>query len=370
MTIYGKTSVANNFEIPTIRQIAERLYTSLDANIDGADSRLRRSTLNGLALAAAGAFYLMYAFIRFLSRQIFPDTATKQNLDRQARIHGLDRRPATAAYGKIILISVSGANNSLSYGIPLEGRTASGQRIRTVGNHVLRNTQTPYEREVRTINVGKDANITGGTPITITRPTFARALQSSIIHADGLTGGKDEETDAELTERLLEHIRTPPQGGAETDYLRWAREVTGVTRTWVQSDSATGTVTVLIVSDPENDAATTPAPSAELRTAVTNAINAVRPIAVRLAVPAPTITALNPAIRITPDTTAIRDAIQKAIVQFLKREAGPGRIIRRSRLSEAISLATGETSHILQAPASDITAATTQIHYIGTISWQ
>ena len=40
----------------------------------------------------------------------------------------------------------------------------------------------------------------------------------------------DEETLESLRERLLNRLRLPPLGGSANDYVTWAKEVAGVTR--------------------------------------------------------------------------------------------------------------------------------------------
>ncbi|MBI4800443.1 MAG: baseplate J/gp47 family protein, partial [Desulfarculus sp.] len=77
----------------------------------------------------------------------------------------------------------------------------------------------------------------------------------------GLTGGADQEADAALLARLLYRIQTPPQGGAGSDYIRWALEVPGVTRAYVYPRRlGAGSVGLTVLMD---DAAYGPIPSAE-----------------------------------------------------------------------------------------------------------
>jgi uncharacterized phage protein gp47/JayE len=59
-------------------------------------------------------------------------------------------------------------------------------------------------------------------------------------------------------------------------------------------------------------------------------------------------------LTITPDTTAVRAAVEAEIRDLIAREAEPGITIYRSHIDEAVSLARGETDHVLIAPAADV----------------
>ena len=51
------------------------------------------------------------------------------------------------------------------------------------------------------------------------------------------------------------------------------------------------------------------------------------------------------------------------------RDGIPEGVLKPSRISEAISIATGEYSHTLVSPTSDIAIARGEIGVVGTISW-
>jgi uncharacterized phage protein gp47/JayE len=89
-------------------------------------------------------------------------------------------------------------------------------------------------------------------------------------------------------------------------------------------------------------------------------VTVVAPVAVPLDL---TITGL------TPDTAAVRAAIEAEIIDLLRREAVPGGTILLSHLREAISIAAGEADHALTIPAANVTHATGELAVLGTITW-
>jgi uncharacterized phage protein gp47/JayE len=54
---------------------------------------------------------------------------------------------------------------------------------------------------------------------------------------------------------------------------------------------------------------------------------------------------------------------------MMLRDGGPESALKPSRISEAISIATGEYSHTLVSPTTDITIGKGEIGVVGTISW-
>jgi uncharacterized phage protein gp47/JayE len=218
---------------------------------------------------------------------------------------------------------------------------------------------------VTALLAGQDGNAAAASTLTIATP-IAGINSAVTVTAVALTGGADIETDDDLRARLLARIQTPPHGGAAHDYIAWALEVAGVTRAWVYpAELGLGTITVRFVRD--DDAS--PIPDAAEVLAVQAYIDSVRPVTAVVTVAAPIAVPLNFTIDITPDTAAIRAAIEAELRDLLLREAEPGATILLSHIREAISLATGESDHILTAPAANVTHTTGEMATFGAITW-
>ncbi|EBB0275260.1 baseplate J/gp47 family protein, partial [Salmonella enterica subsp. enterica] len=142
------------------------------------------------------------------------------------------------------------------------------------------------------------------------------------------------------------------QGGADPDYVIWAKEIAGITRAWTfRHYKGTGTVGVMVAtSNPVN-----PAPGDDLVKAVRDHILPLAPVAGGgLFVFAATEKSIPVTVALAKDTPEIRTAIIAELNALMLRDGAPSGKIYVSRISEAISLATGEVAHQLRVPAADV----------------
>ena len=99
------------------------------------------------------------------------------------------------------------------------------------------------------MTAGVAGNLPIGPSLTFVSPV-AGVTGTATVGAGGLLNGAEAEADVDLRSRLLARIRQPAQGGAASDYLTWALEVSGISRAWVYpQELGAGTVTVRVVSD-------------------------------------------------------------------------------------------------------------------------
>jgi uncharacterized phage protein gp47/JayE len=217
---------------------------------------------------------------------------------------------------------------------------------------------------IEAIVAGADSNAPEGTQLKLLSPVVG--VQSTAVTGE-LAGGADTELDDDLRSRLLTRIRQAPHGGADFDYVEWALDVAGVSRAWAYPrELGAGTVTVRFMTD---GLTADGIPSAESVTAVQSYIDNVRPVTADVTVIAPVPVAMNPTINLNPNSAAVQAAVKAELSDLLKREAVPGATILVSHLREAISIAMGETDHVLVSPTADVDHTTGQIPVLGTITW-
>ncbi|HHL4506955.1 TPA: baseplate J/gp47 family protein, partial [Escherichia coli] len=211
---------------------------------------------------------------------------------------------------------------------------------------------------------GAVGNADDGTALILVTPV--NGLPSSGV-ADTLTGGFDTEDLETWRARVIERYYWTPQGGADGDYVVWAKEVPGITRAWTYRHwMGTGTVGVMIASSDLIN----PIPEESTETAARQHIVPLAPVAGSdLYVFRPVAHTVDFHIRVTPDTPEIRAAITAELRSFLLRDGYPQGELKVSRISEAISGANGEYSHQLFAPADNISIAKNELAVLGTISW-
>jgi len=348
------------FAIPTLPELRDAIHDEIDARLPGADSRLRRSILDVLARIVAGGTWLQYAWLEWLGLQVFVDTAEAEFLARHAAIRGLARTPAAFAAGDVDLIGEDGTQ-------VLEGtrlRRADGIEYATAALATIAGGTATVAVVASAPGASGDAD--AGTTLTMVE-AFAGVEATATVAAAGLTGGRDEESDEDLRERVLTHIQQPPHGGAHFDYIRWAKEVAGVTRVWVEpSHFGLGSVGVFFVRD--QDAGSILPDPGEVQS-VRDHIDAVRPVTADVTVIAPTEEAVDFEIALTPDTAEVRAAVVQELIDVLFREGRPGGTILLSHIREAISAAAGETDHTLVAPVANVTVAAGALPTLGTMTW-
>lgn len=347
------------FTRPTLQQLIDRIAADIEARLPGADARTRRSNLAVLARTQAGAIHGLYGYLDFLSRQVMPDTAEAEILDRHASLRGVTRTPSTAATGNITLTGTNG----IVVPTGTELQRSDGAKYKTTADATI--ASGTATAAVIASALGAAGNAVVGIVLTLTSP-IAGIANTATVATGGLVGGTDQEKDADLLVRLMEKIQAPPHGGAKTDYVGWAKEVSGVTRAWCfPLEGGAGTVTVRFVRD--NDP--TIIPDAGEIAAVQSHLEEMRPATAAVTAAAPTDVPLNFTITLTPNTVAVQQVVQAELANLIFREAYPGATLLLSHIREAISIAAGETNHVLTAPAADVVYTASQIGTLGTITW-
>lgn len=352
------------FDRPTLPELRDRIRRDFNARLPGADALLRQSNLRVIADVLAGLSTLHYGYQEWLSHQLFPDTCETVFLERWASIWGLTRLPATAALGALDVRGTAGAV------VPAgaEWQRIDGVRYQTADGATLAADGTATVAVVGE-TPGSAGNAETGTQVA-TVTALPGVVAQATVAAPGIAGGADEETDAQLRARLLARIQTPPHGGSASDYVDWTLEVPGVTRVWVApQEQGPGTVTVRFAMD---DAAHAPdGIPTEADVALVQAhLDVVRPVTAEVFVVAPIPYAVDVTIAtLTPDTPAVRAAVDAELRDTLYRNGAPGTTLFVSWLWEAVSLASGERHHRILTPPSDLVLGGGELPVLGTVTY-
>lgn len=346
------------FNRPTLSDLIARTRSDIETRLPSADSALRHSVLDVLARMHGGAISGAYGYLDFLARQILPDTAEAEFLARHAAIWGIRRKAAIAATATAIATGVNGTQIPAgTQALRIDGRTYRVTVAAQIGGGVA-------SLALEAVEAGPESDLTPGTILTLSSAILGVNAVIT-VNAAGVRGALEEDDDS-LLSRLLDRIRTPPQGGSANDYRAWALAQPGVTRAWVYPGwMGAGTVGVAFVMDQREDII----PEVADVAAVQAALDVLRPVTAQVVVFAPTPSPVDVVLRVAPNTLAVREAITAELADFFTRDAEPGGTIYRSRLSETMSLAAGEFSHTLDLPDSDFTAAPGEIPALGTVTF-
>lgn len=349
-----------SFARPTLTELVNRAKDDINGRLTGADSRLRRSTLGVLATVFMGAVQGLYGFLDYLARQILPDTADGDHLVRWASIFSVHAKAATLATGQITLAGANGA--VIEAGSVLQD--GSGLEYLTQADVTITDGVAVVTVAAKTAGIASVAE--AGTRLTFVSPV-AGVAATAVVAGGGLVGGADQESEDLLRQRLLERIRAAPAGGARHDYKRWTLEVPEVTRAWIYPNwIGAGTVGVAFVMDGRDDILPLPADVAAVEAYLADLAS----VTAELVVFSPIADPVN--FRITglaPGDAATRAAVQAGIADLFLREAEPGGVIPITHVSEAISLAAGETDHVLASPLVNIVQAPGHLAALGEFDW-
>ncbi|EPN86143.1 baseplate J-like protein, partial [Pseudomonas syringae pv. actinidiae ICMP 19101] len=173
---------------------------------------------------------------------------------------------------------------------------------------------------VEAVDAGVLGNADAGLVMTAVQPVEGIDSTFTVI-ADGLTGGIPQESIELLRARVVRSYRVIPHGGNQDDYVTWALELPGVTRAWcVRRYMGPGTVAVFFMRDDEVN----PIPDAGQLAEMAAYIEPLRPVTADVYVLAPVQKPVVYTIRLTPDTSAVRAAVEAQLLDLHNREAGLG----------------------------------------------
>jgi uncharacterized phage protein gp47/JayE len=352
----------------------------LENKLLGANTKLRVNNLRVFAEVEAGSAHLLYGRLEWSFRQLFPDTAELEFLERWASIWGVRRSPATRAFGPVRATAEPGSSVLTGDLLQLEGGDTQF-RVRlgvpAIGGNV--------DFTVDAVAYGMSGNVpVGPPPGTVLRFLSTRVGIAPIayVQPNGIVGGADQDTDEELLAALLNRIQQPPHGGNHNDYVRWTLDVSGVTRAWCYPlERGLGTVAVRFMMD-DVRAADLGIPTNGDCEFVWNYLSGARPVTADIGpdealelpgqpVPTPwgwgyvfppwpkpqpvTIATLN------PDTPEVRAAIAAGLADMMRHETSPGETLQLRQYYLAIGSSPGVRQYRLIEPAADVTSLAGEI---------
>lgn len=344
------------FDRPTLRELITQMTT--DAEREAGAKQLRQSNLRVLPKVFAYACHALYGFITWILKQLFPDTAEKQFLERQASIQGIYRRAASKATGTL----------TVSY---TEGTTLPG------GTIFMADDQTRYETTaepevgsytvpVQCLETGTIGNREAGQTYTLVSPVVG--VDAEAVGSE-MAGGAEAESDESLRKRLLFRLQNPPRGGAKEDYIAWAEEVPGVTRAWCfPKEQGIGTVVVRFATDGMTEDGI---PTSGMVQIVSDYIAEVAPVTATPYVVAPVAKPVNFRIKdLIPDSESVRAHVEAELKSLFIKEAHPGEALKLTHIQQAISSAAGEDDYELLEPTADVPADSTQLLVVGEVTYE
>ncbi len=258
-----------SFDVDTHADLRTAILTALRNNVPGLDT----STHGDEYLKASAQAHVMEGLskrLRWVSQQIFPDSADTENLGRHAALRGLTWKDPTQAEGTARFTGTPATP------VPLGTvfSKADGVQYETTATDVI-GLGGYVDLAAEAIETGADANCEAGEEFTLA--IAPPGIDSDATAQSDFTGGTDRETDAALLVRLLARIQSPPAGGAAGDWEQWALEVDGVVEAYeFPRRRGVGTCDVVIFTEGAGGARALP--GAGLLATVTAYIETKRPV--------------------------------------------------------------------------------------------
>lgn len=344
---------------------------------------LRFSNLAVLGKAVANLAHLHYGYLDWIALQSNPFTATDQYLEAWAALRKVYRKAATQATGSVVFNGVAGTYLASGTGLSrTDGRLFTTTAGGTVGvdGTVTVDAEADADPEGLT---GAWGNTALGTQMTLA--TAVPGILATGVVSTALTGGADLENDTLLRGRMIEAYQNPAQGGAKSDYIRWAKEVPGVTRAWcIPNGEGVGTVVVYIMLDDVRAAfdgfpqGTDGCATAETRgtTATGDQLlvadymdDGRRPVTALVYTKGPSADPQDFTISGIPSGS--QPDVETAIADVLRREGAPDgtTIVPLSHIQSAISAVSGVSEFLITVPTANITCALGDIPTLGTVTF-
>ena len=346
---------------PTIDELIEQSESEFESRFETGGPLLPTSDLKVLARVLAGFAHELYGAIAATEREIRPDTASADELDRRASLYGVFRLLAQQASGPCDFTGTAAAI------VPADTQLVRGDGLlyRVTADVTIGGGGTGSG----TIEAVEAGDAPAGTSLTLATPV-AGIDDAAAVGAGGITNGSDVESDESLRARLILRLQAPPQGGALTDYIARAKTVAEVTRVFPKPlYLGAGTVGVFFTTD---DDPAGPIPSGATVAEVEAALTADewKPVTASISVFAPVEQEVDMTIGLAPNTVQVQEAVTAQLEDLFRRQAEVGVDFLRSKITAASSTSDGEDDHDLVSPAADVVVAAGNLPVLGTLTFQ
>ncbi|EPT4024148.1 baseplate J/gp47 family protein [Enterobacter roggenkampii] len=241
------------FKRKTLTELRDENRNFLQAELKNVGALLRFANLKVVADMDAGMAHLHYGYLDYIALQSNPFTATGENLAGWMALKRVYRKPASAAKSKDVK-AVGSANRVIPAGTILnrgdgyQYTVDTEIKIQDSGEGHGGITAVLPDVTDDVTGGGANGNADAGTVLTL--DVNIAGVESQLTLIEAAIGGSDIEDEEAFRSRGLLSWQEPPQGGSDTDYKKWALEVSGVTRAWVKRRlNGAGTVGVYIMCD-------------------------------------------------------------------------------------------------------------------------
>lgn len=246
------------FENKTIESVNDLIVSGLETELNTKFRLLPKAFVRVLAKVLSAVFISLYRQQAWIFLQMFVATASYDEIEVLGRkirplvlwgdLVGIGAPGTATQFEGEIKIKVTVVNTYLMQGTHFVN-PATGKLYITTENVLLRNNEAVVK--IKCTESGSSGNLIEGDELNTTSPLSN--IDRIAVVADVFEEAVDEEDEATYRARVQARWRVQPQGGALSDYRKWASEVPGVFQTYIYKDdnSAAG-VLIYVVANSES----------------------------------------------------------------------------------------------------------------------
>lgn len=319
------------------------------------------SDLSVKLYAVAAQVYGLYAQAEWLSRQCFPQTAQGEELDKHAKLRGVTRRRAVPAEGLVRFYVDRPGETAAEVPRGTVCMTAAGVRFLTQEDAAVAAGELFCEVKVAAAQAGAAGNVGQGTIVYMALPPTGIV---ACANPEPLAGGKDQEGDEALRQRVLATFARLANGANSAFYHQAAMSFEGVAAaTVLPRNRGVGTVDLVL-------AARKGVPDQELLEAVQAYFDRVREIAVDVKVLPPTVETVDVSVQLWAqegrDWEETAAAVRERLEGWFCGER-LGQPLPRARLISLIYGVDGVANCRLTSPAEDLPLDSVTLPVLGEL---
>lgn len=175
----------------------------------------------------AGELFNLQSSIDWIGNQLFPQSATAEQLDLHAQLRGLKRKAPTTAGGQLTFtLSAPAPSDFVIPALTICSTVGTNPvKFATGANLTIRTGQQQISGEAFCVSSGAQGNV-GANTVTVINTAVGSGL--TVTNPAAMTGGSDLEDDESLRRRIIEDITTPSTGTNKAYYKRLAESISGV----------------------------------------------------------------------------------------------------------------------------------------------
>lgn len=202
------------------REVADEYLLTLktlkpEVNVDQQDSDwwIRGQVVGGIVSG-------VYGDQKKIADDAFPQSARREALERHLETYfNAGFEPAQPADGTVLVTGATGSSVPANTEFLHEPTGNLYQSSDAVSLGAATSALVPVE----SVNTGQAQNLLEGTALKLQAPP-AGINNSAVVSGGDIGNGRNEESEAEAAQRILDRIRFPAKGGTENDYKTWALE--------------------------------------------------------------------------------------------------------------------------------------------------